>query len=293
MSFHWNLSSDEEEEEDDLLKELPLSLSTAATTGFQHPESFASARQDELERHQPNDFSFGDHEKLTIGDEDDDDVDEVDWEDADDELLSHAADLKPAANNIHIVVPLQPVTIDLDDAAPEDNTEDSKKRKRPATVRRKRYRFRSLPTDMQSFLLNLHRTHLLAITSHALFLSKLSSDREVLHVAHSLIPFSWLTTTGRKSSNSSSLIDEHPTQEDLKGFSTWFGNLANHTEERRRRQRRANVAAGAPRRGTYAGGNCVRRNHKPMKGPLPVSGRRRRRGDFRIRACSTLPVSFV
>jgi hypothetical protein len=248
MSFHWDMSSDEELE----VKEDCF----GRATGFKQNIPMHDAEKQ---------FSSAGLPFIYISkDCEDEEVDEVDWEDADDDL-SEPGDVKPAAKNN--IDQLQPVTIDLDAAAVVTDMEN-KKRKLPK--RRKRYRFLSLPSDMQSFLQNLHRAHFLALASHAFFLSKLCSDWELLHIAHSLLPIAWWdTSTETASYPSRSIATNAPTKSDILELRCWFFDLVNHTEERRRERRMANLAAGAPRLESHREKTYMRKGRKSQQ-PLQV-----------------------
>jgi hypothetical protein len=216
MSFHWNLSSDEEDE----AWEWQGKLDTPDNTKPPPLREITPGAEDDVDGYSGvarkpqatmDEFYLSEEE----GEE------EIEWEDADD--VADDLDTKPAAKPS-----LVPVTIDMN--RPRERQE-TKKRNR--VVRRQVYRFHSLPSDLQSLLLHIQQCHLLTLTSRAVQLSRCCSDWELLHVAHSLIPLD---------ENSS----ETPTEAEVREFATWYFNLVNRTTERRRRAYAANVSAGAP-----------------------------------------------
>lgn len=215
MSFHWNLSSDEEEETQewkgklykytpDNTKPTPREITPGTCTEDVVDDS-SVARKPIL-----NEFDFLEEEE----------EEEIEWEDASDVADE---DTKPAAKAL-----LAPVTIDMNRPPERQET-----RKRKRVVRRRVYRFHSLPSDLQSLLLHIQQCHLLTLTSRAVQLSRCCSDCELLHVAHSLMPLA-------------ENLSETPTVADVRQFASWFFDLVNRTAERRRRAYDANVAAGAP-----------------------------------------------
>ena len=216
MSFHWNLSSDEEDE----TQEWQEKLNTPDNTKTTSPREITpgSCTEDVVDgsgvARKPqaimNEFYFSEGEE----------EEEIEWEDASDVVDE---DTKPAAKPS-----LVPVTIDMN-CPPE--RQETRKRKR--AVRRGVYRFHSLQSDLQSLLLSIQQCHLLTLTSRAIQISRCCSDWELLHVAHSLMPLA---------ENSS----ETPTESDIRELACWYFDLVNRTSERRRRAYDANVAAGAP-----------------------------------------------
>jgi hypothetical protein len=241
MSFDWNLSSDEEDGFDDWANvDLKASLKPTTTTHVSKPQhddtDDDSESGDEKEKGIAT-VAFFEGDEGNDGEEEEED--EIGWEDADEDddaphETAESADSKLAANTVR--VPLKPVTVDW---TKDFNQNKKKKASKKLKVRRS-YRFEHLPPDMQVFLANLEKTHLLSLTSHAVHVSQFCSRDDVLHVAHSLIPEPWLTD------NSSCTV---PTITELRDFCNWFFNLVNHTEQRRRETQWANRRAGAPRRG--------------------------------------------
>lgn len=243
MSFDWNLSSDEEDGFDDWANvDLQASLKPTTTTHVskpQHDDTDDDSESDNEKEKGIATVAFFEGDEGNDDEEEEDDDDEIGWEDADEDddaphETTESADSKLAANAVS--VPLKPVTVDW-----TKDSNQNKKKKAPKKLKARRsYRFDHLPPDMQVFLANLEKTHLLSLTSHAVHVSQFCSRDEVLHVAHSLIPEPWLTDDSSCAA---------PTITELRDFCNWFFDLVNHTEQRRRETRWANRRAGAPRRG--------------------------------------------
>ena len=221
----------------------------------------------------PEDINCYDSEVADPSNDDDDD-DAVDWEDAIEEH-DGAGDgqegpSKLAADNDHdncndtkqssfnaTVSHLKPVTIDWDDRE-GDNHEQSNHRKKKKNRIRRSYRYESLPPNLKRLLLDLERTHLLSLTSHAMYVSKSCSDHELLHLSHSLaLPeqyFLIMTTSkwmddnllGRETSTSFPANTIAPTYKQLVEFCNWYFDLINSIAGRRRNVLPANHTAGAP-----------------------------------------------
>ncbi len=136
----------------------------------------------------------------------------LEWEDAEHDEISDS---------------LQPVTINL-------NAPKKEQVKRKVTKRREKFRFESLPPSQQSLLKNLHRTHLLTMTSRAVMASSCCASEEVLAIALSLIPARFCETS-------------RPTLNTLESFMTWFSTWVGGAERRRHERAAANRQAGAPR----------------------------------------------
>jgi xeroderma pigmentosum group C-complementing protein len=220
MSFHWNLSSDEEDENEEF--ESKLSEVNRAPAHVTPQSSKTATSNDSSVARMPTttdaqDFFFSD----------DDGEDEVDWEDADSVGSDEFLDTKLPSNN-NGQTP-KPITIDMN-APTKANAK--KNRKRSA---RRMYRFHSLPPHLQSLLLDIQRSHLLTLSSRAIQISKCCSNSEVLHVANSLVP------TSQNSSN-----DQVPREVEVREFLSWYTTLVNQVTQRRIRIRAANEAAGAP-----------------------------------------------
>jgi xeroderma pigmentosum group C-complementing protein len=169
-------------------------------------------------------------------DENEDD-DEVDWEDVE-EMVERSDD-----NDKNASMPLRPVELDLDESPTAKQPRDPQSTKK--LRRRKRFRVDALPPNLQTILWNLHRSHLLSLTCHAVFVSSLSSsDDEILAIAHSLIPDEF----GETPTITSKARDDHyPTLSQLHSFLQWFWAFTNHVEQRRQQRQLCNWAAGAPR----------------------------------------------
>ena len=232
MSFCFGLSSDEEEEdlEEWNRREHREETAAAALAAVAMPQGLE------------NDF-----DKPLPSDSDDDDDESIEWEDAeeeeedDDDDANHdqspdeeEEDRKPAA----VATPtLQPVTVHLGRDDLQDKEPPRKKRK----VRRK-FRHDSLPRHLQQLLRNLHRTHLLTLTSQALRLSELTDD--VLAVALSLGPDEIFSSTVNQYSNGS--VTTIPSLKELQSFCDWYFDLTHQAHLRRQARIRANRRAGAP-----------------------------------------------
>jgi hypothetical protein len=180
----------------------------------------------------------------------DNDQDSIDWEDADDESMEEE-DKKLAATATS--ASLQPVTIDLHSNEQEEASTSPKKKKNQRKGR-KRYRFKSLPPSMQSFLLNLRQSHLLSLMSRAVLISQTCSDVELQHVAHSLIPMQFHETNN--------MDGDIPTMDQLQSFLSWYFDFVNRVEDRRRAAIQANLRAGAP---------SIRQGRKRNKRTPPTS----------------------
>lgn len=276
MSFDWNLSSDDEE--DDLeeffsnhekKKKISTSRNDAPTTIHNDPDAafpvtpsppvaaaaaaarspLATVARLQAEKHPGEEESSDD-------DDDDEEDDGVDWEDADDDDddAEEDDDRKPAAIDYSATTStttttttnkLRAVQIDLDQAPPEDHAKKTKKNKR----KRKKLR---VDAGTQSLLWNLHRAHLLALTSRALWVSQTAGDPVVRAVAHSLIPpRPWILGNAA----ADELVDHNaaaadttrcPTLPELRAFLDWYLVWIHGVEERRQRRQCANRAAGAP-----------------------------------------------
>jgi xeroderma pigmentosum group C-complementing protein len=265
MSFDFNLSSDEEDLDEWTRKE-----------GFQedHQPVGGESDDDDNVEEKKDSSSFLPFASLTGGntneynDNGSEEEEEIDWEDADEEQDGKMKALKP-------------VMIDLGVKRRERKVPEKappKKRKR-----KNKYRLESLPENMQSFLQNLHRSHLLALTSNAVHRSHLvsasdtnSTDMDaatVLAAAHSLLPRQWALSGEYLSGAAHATTDDSvtgppaPTLPDLRDFFTWYTDLIHNVEKRRQRQQQANRAAGAPAR-PRRGGTTYGRSQQ-QKQPTP------------------------
>jgi Rad4 beta-hairpin domain 3/Rad4 beta-hairpin domain 1/Rad4 beta-hairpin domain 2 len=181
MSFHFNLSSSEDEDD-------------FQTNCIDQEMNAAAVGVDEKSVHKDADPSQWNHSS-------DAESDEVDWEDAvnhdnedDEDLDQKLPAVSPDVSGSSLK--LNAVTIDFNKRRRTRKNVEPKIKRKPRNV----LRVESLDPSMQQFLWNLHNAHLLAMTSHAVFLSQVCSDTEVLAVAFSLIPESFhiqTPTSGR------------------------------------------------------------------------------------------------
>lgn len=254
MSFEFNLSSDEEDLEEWTRKEGFHDDQQQTVGGKFDDDGNVEEKKDSS--------SFLPFASLTAGNTNEDsddgsnDGDEIDWEDAEDE---HDGKIKA----------LKPVMIDLN--VPRKERKEPAKAPPKKRKRKNKYRLDSLPENVQSFLKNLHRSHLLALTSNAVHRSNLVNTTSsmdaatVLAAAHSLLPRQWalndeyLPGVAHASAADSAAGPQPPTLPVLRDFFTWYTDLIHNVEERRQRQQQANQAAGAPTR-PRRGGTTYRRS---------------------------------
>jgi Rad4 beta-hairpin domain 3/Rad4 beta-hairpin domain 1 len=284
MSFHWNLSSDDDEEEEDALatnvtnakvvRDIPsLATTFDRSDGDGHGENRTGScvaphtlkdTQPPTDWYRSGDAPRSEYDYNNIGNDDDYD-DEVDWEDV--ELSEEEDDRKPAATNGILpkaslpAVTLRPITIDLDHS--KTKTKDDNASSQPSKKRKRRnvFRMESLPYNMQSLLQNLHQAHVLSWTGHAIHISNLCSNPEIMALAYSLIPDVWDVPSQHPhpcSSNTNSIknvkLDHHPTAsycipslQHMRQFvKEWYIPLVHDMEQRRRQQQYVNRRAGAP-----------------------------------------------
>ena len=260
MSFHWNLSSDEEDE----------GLEELWAKAAKDQDNQEDDDDDDDDSHSNNNgglFAF-DMAMASVtapkpppvatlpagfgGDDSDGDSDSIDWEDADNNNNNsvddgHGGDQKLAAKPTGGVRQMQPVTINIGATKrPATKKEESKKDEKKPNKTRRRYRFQSLPNNVQFVLENLHQTHWLALTSHVLFNSSQCSDELILPLAYSLIPPCW-SNEGTTANDKDDGNLGTPTLEELRNFGQWYFEFIHTAEQRRRHTLEANVAAGAPR----------------------------------------------
>lgn len=214
MSFDdWNLSSGEEEGFDDW------------TGGTQE-----QAESSPVARHSTNrsDASDTDGENPSRGkghmtvaffseesENDQDGEEEIDWEDGHDgEQMAEAVrgNEKLAADNIN-EIQLKPVTLDWSESFSKKKKATNKRKR----VARRSYRFEHLPWDLQRFLSNLQKSHLLCLTGHAIRSSEYCSEEGGVYLAHSLIPLAWMSDNHKKK--------QAPTEDDLANFCHFFFTL--------------------------------------------------------------------
>jgi Rad4 beta-hairpin domain 3/Rad4 beta-hairpin domain 2/Rad4 beta-hairpin domain 1 len=223
MSFHWNLSSEDEFDDE--------AQDHQETTSADFPEFSFQNEPTKASRSWPDDAATGVASLPIAGNQGDsfEDDDEVDWEDADHDD-DDGRDVQAESP-----VPFQPLTIDM-------GSKPTKKRNRIRIRRRQVYKHNSLSLGMQRLLTNLHRTHLLSLLSRAVLISRSCSDHLLLHVALSLVPSQVMARI-----QSTDNIRNVPTTTHLRDFCAWFFDFIHNVEQRRGRQHAANVAAGAPR----------------------------------------------
>lgn len=254
MSFDWNLSSDEESgvngnwDDVDLYKsiasgdnghagsakKLGANFASIADMNGQNnratsyddddDNSGASSSSDEDRNDyvgHSNDFSgvplfsaSNEYDSIKDGD----DEDSVDWEDAGDGLNETPelhTDMTTVAALSTNHLNLKPVTVDW--TKKTDSPVNKKKRKKEAKrVARKRYRFEQLAPHMQQLLVPLEKSHLLSLTSHAIYASQQASSDLTLHLAHSLIPLAW---------HNSNQHSHAPTINELASFCNFYFHL--------------------------------------------------------------------
>lgn len=223
MSFHWNLSSEDEFGDDG---------ESEVQVGERSPSDFPeySSSEDAADKSNAKDalataeFAAVAARSTAPGHDYSDD-DDVDWEDADDEQdVRHGQ--------------VGALTIDMDSKPSEVENVGSKKRIRM----RKVFKFKSLDPWMRYLLMNLHRADLLSLLSRSVLMSRCCSDHLLLHVALSLIP---PKISERIESTNYEL--NLPTLNQVRDFCTWYFDFVHQVEQRRRQQQAANLAAGAPR----------------------------------------------
>lgn len=222
MSFHWNLSSEDElEEENDeenhnLIEPFPsIGSALQVDSKFRGRDLTSVAAAIAT----PSTKNFSDDEG-------------IDWEDADD---VDDLDSGESVSRQGGAVELRPVTITIEQPGRRKGGKTGKSsRKR----NRKVYRNAALSSDLGELLKNIHKAHLLALASRAVLLSKASSNRNILHLALSLIPLGFETDT---------LV---PSFQQLRALCLWFFEFVNRVSVRRQAKLRANAAAGAPRNGS-------------------------------------------
>jgi xeroderma pigmentosum group C-complementing protein len=287
MSFEWNLSSEDEEDLEEWTRREGFSGEGGGERDTDAENSAASPvgvdRSSAAQTKGWNDDIFGNG----IDDEEEESSD-VDWEDAEqDEAVNGTATATTpfaaaAAATGTVEISLRPVTILMGPKSRSNNAQDEentkkKKKKRAALRTRRVLRHDALSKNLQSLLCNLHRTHLLTLTSHACFVSRVCSNQDVMAMAHSIIPCDIMITrltaaekrqnsaaatatataaavgTARASSANDDNTQQHapimadPTMNELKSFCQFYFDLVHRVNYRLQARRVANVAAGAPR----------------------------------------------
>lgn len=185
--------------------------------------------------------------------------DEINWEDVDihqgfdnksNEETKHSIE-----NGVTVTVPKNSVTIDLHDCAVRPETK-SKKCKKPRQFRK----IQKISPQLKALTLDIHRAHLLSLTSRAIHLSSFSGlptststgDEKVIYcLAHSLIRLDFLDEnyqnillTEEKHDEKNEMLFIIPTRDLLERFCKWFFEFINHITTRREHIRRANMATG-------------------------------------------------
>ena len=252
MSFDWNLSSDEEDGFDDWANTHSLTNSAPAPRAGDDGSSSSSSDDegDDSPSHGIAGMAFG-RVAFGGGAEDDnvDDDESIGWEDAEEEAVGghqdmgddsserkSAADETPPSDSA--AASLRPVTVDINIGQSKGKKDDTRTKNSKKKRARRRYRFDHLPRDMQRFLSNVEKSHLLSMSAHAQHLSRHCSSPDLLHIANSLIdPYYFL------------ISQEHgriaPTFSELTEFCQWYFDLVHRTEQRRREATMANRRAGA------------------------------------------------
>jgi len=217
MSFHWNLSSEDELEGEN---------SDSEECEKFHSNFAASVAKTSLDGNIKPTVATVTPAKTILPnnqDEDSDDCD-VDWEDVMHESEDGGEITKP--------VSLRPVTIHL-----EENKETDRSKKRRKRTRTK-FRNSSLAPDLSQFLLNLHKVNLMCLISGALLMSRYCSDDQIQHLSNSLLPLKHNSRNG---------VDP-PTLDNVKNLCKWYFELVNGLDQRRKAQMQENVLGGAPLR---------------------------------------------
>lgn len=246
----------------------PATTSTAASMAF--PSDYDDTTTT---------INVRDGDRNNDGDDDGDDDNDVDWEDVGENADDHNdgggmnGSSKLAANQENDIMmndprfaKLKAVTIDMGGdgrttkscdgkKTRQERDDDNNKKKRKRSMMSKTvFRHGQLPPDLQTFLNNVQMTHLLCLSSHAVYASQYASDEECLHVAHSLIPTAWMSDTddnrnhnkkpGGYSTVSVAGRTAAPTITDLNHWVQWFVQFVSSG------QRQAATAT----RGTIRGG---------------------------------------
>ena len=311
MSFHWNLSSDDDDSDnDDDDEDTPTNnvksanlqtttrsfLSDINSGGAEHRNDHVTDNNN-IDSHTLNDvqpptdwYRNGDtphngYNNDNKDEDEDEDEDEVDWEDAeksdddDDDRKPAAKDTSPPKTTPPAVT-LRSITIDLDqsnnatvDSIGDATAKSSKKRKR-----RNVFRMETLPNNMQSLLQNLHYTHVLSLAGHAVYISNVCSNAEIMALAYSLIPDHWdiqsvpqhhvssFASSKTVTTSHHQNISYNPSLQQMRQFvNEWYLPLVHDIEQRRRQQQYGNRRAGAPTiriRRSSSGRGSSRSNHK-------------------------------
>ena len=159
MSFHWNLSSEDELEAEDEEKD---------NRSVPFPK-IGSPRQGDSKFREMNCTPVA-AAIATPSTENFSDDEGIDWEDADDDddLDSGESDSKQGGTS-----ELRPVTITMEQPGRRRGDKTGKASRKRS---RKVYRNAALSSDLGELLKNVHKAHLLALVSRAVLLSKASSN---------------------------------------------------------------------------------------------------------------------
>lgn len=251
MSFEWKFGSDEEDNCDDRsitqtsTKDNNNELDTdddrkpSATT----TSDFSVTKLSKIHDSVDNDSMDSDCVTFVNWDEQSEsECGSVDWEDAaDGNEMQHSSatatkdELAPSA-----------ITVDLNDNGDATRSAESKVSKKGKKRMKHIYRSRSLPDALNSIIYNLHRSHVLALTSHAVYASSLSIIFPVIKaLSYSLIP---LDLVHHNFGSISSYKQSFPSTSQLTSFMNWFFDLIHNAEKRINNRLRRNRLAGAPAR---------------------------------------------
>jgi Rad4 beta-hairpin domain 3/Rad4 beta-hairpin domain 1/Rad4 beta-hairpin domain 2/Rad4 transglutaminase-like domain len=247
MSFDFNLSSDDEENFEQ--------WSGIPTQGFgadvlPAPTVITPFAADVAARTNEAVSPFDNEDQFTDDDDEDEssEEEEVFWEDADndDSTKPAAATSTSAVVDLSTLVPqIRPVQIDFGNVnkktGSRKRSDERSNSERKRNRRRIKFRVESFPVTTQAILYNLQRSHLLALASSAVYVSKQCADPDLLSIAFSLIPDEVMFSCCRTSA--------HPPVATVDAFVHWYCDLVHNARQRREQRRRSNLAAGAPRAG--------------------------------------------
>jgi Rad4 beta-hairpin domain 1/Rad4 beta-hairpin domain 2/Rad4 transglutaminase-like domain len=235
MSFHWNLSSEDELEGDEEEKDdssIPASPTTRQND-FTQPHTKITDAVAAIVTKSAEAFS---------------DDDDIDWEDADNDD-DHEEENSKLSDR-----PLRPVTITI-----EQDKERSQIGRKGRKRNRKVYRNATLSSDLRDLLNDIHKTHLLALTSRAVLLSKTCSNSNVFHLVQSLMPLQFESDTNL------------PSLKQVKNICLWYFDFVNRVEQRRRIKIESNAAAGASMRGRRWSKGCGSKSLQSSHAAPPIT----------------------
>jgi len=264
MSFHLNLSSSEDE---DAFDEDDQRESSAVSGGLAAASIFGGGRSGDEETEEPRlstaeassspplgSSSIG-AGTFAWGDESDDDDEGVDWEDVDavdDNEFGHGTtnqDASPDDRGVLVgskrKMPTRDITIDFGGDEKKQEEEDENKEGKQKTKRRKRRlnKIQNLPPQLANLVLNIHRSHMLALSGRAIYVSNCCSNDELMHLAHSLIPAEIMDSCFSCTQTNEPIV---PSEVQVRQVLAWFFDLVHDVSQRRRRIRDNNAALGAP-----------------------------------------------